>query len=235
MGQFLSMPQIPCFCDFAQCGGATVDSQTFDWNKRHDTSMCAWDTVAAATAACQGQDNAIAAHLASLSLSSNHSTTPSLRCTIINSNILFSGKSTGQKQVDEFLYQLHDIEASLDDLIASVSGQLDRIGYPKFASDLFPLESSISTARTIQIQLSDIFSCSVSVQEVKSPLLVHLGDIFKWLEAAKHSWRRRAEPFWLHQTFPHKPSSAPVSLGLELYLPLSNSLLSEQHNTPMLE
>ena len=193
VGQSLSMPQIPCFCDFAQCGGAAVDSQMFDRHKRHDASKRARDTVAAATAACQSQDSAITAHLTSLSLSSNHSSTPSLRCTTINSNIRFSGKSTGQKRVDESLYQLRDIEASLDDFIASVSGQLDRIGYPKFANDVFPLESSISTARTIQIQLSDISSRSVSVQEVRSPLLVRLGDAFTRLEAAKRSWSRRAK------------------------------------------
>jgi hypothetical protein len=134
----------------------------FDQHKRHDLSKRVRDTLTSATAACKNQDNAIAAHLASLSLSSDHSKSANPP-TGSTTNPRFLGKSTEQKQVEEFLYQLCDIESSLDDLITFVDDNLSQIGNPGAADDVFPLLSSMLTARTIQNQLSGIASCASPV------------------------------------------------------------------------
>jgi len=187
------MPQVPCFCDFAQCGGAMIDSQTFDRHKRHDLSKRVRDSVSVATDVCKNQDDVITAYFASLSLSSGHSTNPSASSTTINTYSSMSGKSTEQKQVQESLDQLRDIETSLDDLISSINTNLSRMGHPRAANDVFPLLSSTLTARRIQAQLSGIVSHAAPVRETKSSLLVRLGEVVTRLDSEQCSWRRRAE------------------------------------------
>lgn len=153
----LPMPQLACFCKFAECDGTFVDSKTFDRHKRHDLSKHVRDAIATATTTCKNQDDAIAEHLASLSLSfdcPNDSTAPLHQPTTSSSR--FSGKSTDQKQIEKLLYQLCDIEILLEDLTTSVHGKLDGMGTPGTANDTFPLLSSISTARTIRSQLSSM-------------------------------------------------------------------------------
>src|SRR6266571_3596702 len=101
------MPHIPCFCDIVQCGGAMVASKMFDQHKQHDLSKHVQDTLASTTTACKNQDDAITTHLTSLSLFSDHSEScnPPAGSTIGPS---LSGKSTEQKWVEEFLYQIHN-------------------------------------------------------------------------------------------------------------------------------
>lgn len=152
------------------------------------------DAIATTTTVCKSQDDAIVAHLASLSLSgdpSTHSTTNFHQSTTVNSSPRSSGTSTGQKLVEESLYQLRDIETLLENLIIAVDGKLNSMGNPGAANDKFPLLSSISTARTIQSQLSAVNSRAASVQEAKSSLLARLGKVVTKLEAAKHSWNAR--------------------------------------------
>lgn len=170
-----------------------IDSQTFDRHKRHDLSKRIQDSFSVTTDACKNQDDVITAHFASLSLSSGHSTNPSASSTTINTCISMSGKSTEQKRVEESLYQLRDIEISLDDLISSVDTNLSRMGHPRAANDVFPLLSSTSTARRIQAQLSGITSRAAPVRETKSSLLVRLGEVVTRLDSEQRLWRRRAE------------------------------------------
>jgi hypothetical protein len=210
-----------------------VDSQTFDRHKRHEASKRVQDAFAATTAACKSQDDAIAAHLASLSLSSKHPT--NLLAPLRGSPSSFSGKSTEQKRVEESLYQLRDIETSLDNLITSVDGKLGQIGYPGAANDAFPLLSSISTSRMIQAKLSGITSRAASVREAKSSLQVRLGELVTRLEAEKHSWSKHAKALPTPPDF----SDTIFSTGMQWFWN-SNSLQSdfvplEQHNTPILQ
>ena len=198
------MPRLPCFCKFAECGGAVVDSRTFDRHKRNDLSKHVQNAIAAATTACKSQDDAIAEHLASLSLSRDHpinsNSAPLHQSTTSNSQ--FSGKSTEQKLVEKPLCQLRDIETLLEDLIASVDGNLGGIGTPDAAKDAFPLLSAISTARTLQSQLSGITSRAASVQETKQSLLARLGEVVTKLEAAKHSWNVQAKGLPPREEYP---------------------------------
>jgi hypothetical protein len=199
------MPRVPCFCEFAQCGGAVVDSKTFDRHKRHDSSKRVRDAIATATTVCKSQDDAIAAHLASLSLSrdlSINSTMHFHRPTAANTSSRSSGKSTEQKLIEELLYQLRDIEMLIEDLIITVDGELNSMGNPGTANDTFPLLPSISTARTIQAQLSGINSRAASVQEAKSSLLVRLGKVVTKLEDAKGSWNAQVEDLSIQGDFP---------------------------------
>ena len=151
------MPRLQCFCKFAECGGAVVDSKTFDRHKRHDLSKHLQDAIATANMACKSQNDDIVGHLASLSLSRPTSPAPTLSQPTTPS-LRFSGKSTGQKLVDKSLCQLRDIETLLEDLIASVHEKLGRIGIPLAPNDAFPLLFAMSTARTIRTQLSGITS-----------------------------------------------------------------------------
>ncbi len=189
------MPRVPCFCNFAQCGGAMIDSQTFDRHKRHDLSKRVRDSFSVATDVCKDQDDVITTYFASVSLSSGHSTNPSATrsSTAINTCFSMSGKSTEQKRVEESLYQLRDIKTSLNDLISSVDTNLSRMGHPRAANDVFPLLSSTSTARRIQAQLTGIASRAAPVRETKSSLLVQLGEVVTRLDSERRSWRRRAE------------------------------------------
>lgn len=191
------MPRLPCFCKFAGCGGTVVDSKTFDRHKRHDLSKHVQDTIAAATTACERQDDTIAEHLASLSL---NPTAPLHQSTASNSR--FSGKSTKQKLIEESLCQLRDIETLLEELTTSVHAKLAGIGTPGAANHTFPLLSAISTARTLRTQLSGITSRAASVQETKSSLLVRLGEIVTTLEAANHSWKMQAKDLPLREESP---------------------------------
>ena len=183
------MPQIQCFCDFAQCGGAMVDLQTFQRHKRHDSSKSVRDALAKATLTCNNQDDHISTYLESLSLSPDNPSVRSHRPPPVKS----SGKPTERKRIEELLYQLRDIETSLDTLANSVNGKLGCVGYPRTANDVFPLLSSISTARTVQTQLSHITSRAASVQETKSSLLVRLGQVVTKLKDAKCAWNKHAE------------------------------------------
>lgn len=202
------MPRLPCFCKFAGCGGTVVDSKTFDRHKRHDLSKHVQDTIAAATTACKRQDDTIAEHLASLSLSCDHPTNLNSAAPLqsTSSSSRFSGKSTKQKLVEESLCQLRDIETLLEELITSVHAKLAGIGTPGAANHTFPLLSAISTARTIRTQLSGIKSRAASVQEAKSSLLVRLGEIVTTLEAANHSWKTQAKDLPLREESPSKSS-----------------------------
>ena len=187
------MPRLPCFCKYAECGSAVVDSRTFDRHKRNDLSKHVQDAIAATTTACKSQDDAIAEHLASLSLSgdcpiSSNSTTPLHQSTTSSSQ--FSGKPTEQKLVEKPLCQLRDIETLLEDLTASVHGNLGGIGTPGAAKDAFPLLPVISTARTLRNQLSGMTSRAVSVQETKQSLLARLGEVVTKLEAADEPSQR---------------------------------------------
>ena len=202
LASFLTMPRLPCFCKFAECNGAVVDSKTFDRHKRHDLSKHVRDAIATANMACKSQDDAIAEHLASLSLSCNCPIDSALALhQPTTSSSQLSGKSTGQKLVEKSLCQLRDIEALLEDLIASVHGKLGCIGTPVTANNKFPLLSaiSISTAHTIHTQLSRITSQAASVQEAKSSLLVRLGELVTKLEAANHSWNKQAKDLPLQE------------------------------------
>jgi hypothetical protein len=118
----------------------------------NDLSKHVQDAIAAATTACNSQDDAFTEHLASLSLSDdrpiNSNSTAPLNQSMTSSS-QFSGKSTKQKFVEKLLYQLRDIEKLLEDLIASIHGKLGGIGIPGAANDTFPLLSAIS-ARTLQ-------------------------------------------------------------------------------------
>ena len=182
------MSRLPCFCKFAECSGAVVDSRTFDRHKRKDLSKHVQDAISAATTACKSQDDAIAEHLASLSLSPTNSnpTTPLRQSTTSSSQ--FSCKPTEQKLVEKLLCQLRDVETLLEELIASVHGSLDGIGIPGATNDPFPMLSAISTARALRNQLSGIKSRAASVQETKQSLLARLGEVVTKLEAANHSW-----------------------------------------------
>ena len=186
------MPRLQCFCEFAQCGGNVVDSRTFDRHKCHDSSKRVQDAIATATTACRNQDDAITAHFASLSLSYDRTTRPMPlhQSTMANST---SPLSTEKKLVQDSLYRLCDVEALLEDLILSVNGKLNCIGSPGVANDAFPLLPSISTARSIQNQLSGITSHAAPVQEAKSSICVRLGEVVTTLEAAKHSWNSQAK------------------------------------------
>jgi hypothetical protein len=217
------MPRVPCFCNFAQCGGATIDSQTFDRHKRHDLSKRVRDTISIAANACKNQDDAITAHFASLSLSSGDSTNSSARSTTINTSLSMSGKSSEQKRVEESLYQLRDIETSLDDLISLVDENLSRVGHPRAANDVFPLLSQVSTARRIQSQLSGIASRAAPVRETKSSLLARLGEVVTRLDSAKRSWRMRAEGLAVPTDF---SSDATFSTGKPWFRDSSSSLTS---------
>ena len=195
------MPRVPCFCDFAQCGGAFVDPQTFNRHKRHDSSKRFRDALTTATTACKSQDDAIAVHLASLSISDRLTDPIVVQSATVNTSSRHFGRSAEQKQVAESLYQLRDIETSLDDLITFVDGKLGNTGNPSASSVVFPLLSSISTARTIRTQLAGITSRAVSVQEAKSSLLVRSGEIVTKLEDAKRSWNKHAEDFPVQEDF----------------------------------
>lgn len=204
-GVYRHMPRLPCFCKFAECGGTVVDSRTFDRHKRNDLSKHVRDAIATATMACKSQDDAIAEHLSSLSLSCNHptnSTAPLHQFTTSSSR--FYGKSTQQKLVEKLLRQLRDIETLLEDLIISVDVKLGGIGIgtPGAANDIFPLLSSISMARTIRTQLLGITSRTASVQEAKSSLLVRLEEVVTKLEAANHFWNTQAKNLPLREELP---------------------------------
>jgi hypothetical protein len=201
----ISMPRVPCFCEFAQCGGSVVDSKTFNRHKRHDSYKRVQNAIATATTVCKSQDDAITAHLASLSLSHDPSINSTMHFhqpTAANTSSRSSGKSTEQKLVEELLYQLRDIEMLLEDLIITVDGELNSMGNPGAANDTFPLLSSISTARTIQAQLSGINSRAAPVQEAKSSLLVRLGKVVTRLEDAKGSWNAQVEDLSAQGDFP---------------------------------
>ncbi len=173
----ISMPRVPCFCKFAQCGGSMVDSKTFNQHKHHDSSKHVQNAITTATTVCKSQDDAITAHLASLSLSRDPSINSTMHFhqpTAANTSSQSSGKSTEQKQVEELLYQLRDIEMLLEDLIIMVNGELNSMGNPH----------------------------AVPVQEVKSSLLVRLGKLVTRLEDAKGSWNAQVEDLSTQGDFP---------------------------------
>ena len=137
---------------------AVVDSRTFDQHKRNDLSKHVHDAITATTTACKSQDDAIAEHLVSGDCPINsNSTTPLHQSTTSSSQ--FSGKPTKQKLVEKPLCQLRDIETLLEDLTASVHGNLGGIGTPGTANDAFPLLPAISTARTLQNQRLGLYPC----------------------------------------------------------------------------
>ena len=103
------MPRLQCFCEFSQCGGTLVDSKTFHQHKCHDLSKSVRDAIATATTACKKQDDAIAAHLGSLSLSYDRPTSLPIPMAMANTTSL----STEKKLIQDLLYQLRNIEASL--------------------------------------------------------------------------------------------------------------------------
>jgi len=80
-----------------------------------------------ATTACKSQDDAIAIHLASLSISDHLNDPIVMQSVTANTSSRHFGKSAEQKQVAELLYQLCNIETSLDNLITFVDGKLGSI------------------------------------------------------------------------------------------------------------
>ena len=149
------IPRLPCFCKFAECDGAVVDSRTFDRHKRNDLSKYVQDTIAAATTACKSQDNAIAEHLTSLSLSYDRLINSNSTAPLHQSTTSTSGKRTEQKLIEKTLCQLCDIETLLEDLIASVYGNLDGIGTPSGVVQ-FPLVWHLSYHH---VTLSQRYKC----------------------------------------------------------------------------
>ena len=188
------MPRAQCFCDYAGCGGATVDLQTWNRHKRHDASKRVHSALAAATAACKAQDDYIASQVVSLPPSDSPSA-PNASA----ANTRPSFKSSEQKLVAHLLCQLCDIETSLDSLISSTDEQLINIGKPDSSEDVFPMATAISAAHTIQAQLSAIASRAPSVLEAKSSLVTRSVEFITKLDDAKGLWVKHAAEIPIRQ------------------------------------
>jgi hypothetical protein len=112
------------------------------------------------------------------------------------------GKSSAQKVVAQLLYQLRDIESSLDSLIIWTDEQLSKLGKPKPFKDMFPLLCSISKARTIQAQLTSINSRAASVQETKASLFARSSELITKVEDAQRLWNKHTEELPIQRDSP---------------------------------
>ena len=212
-----------------------VDLQTFNNHKCRDSSKRARNAITSTTTICQAQDDSITSHLASLSLS-DYAAAPVAENTASSTRPSNLGKSTAQKLVAQLLYQLRDIESSLDSLITSTDEQLSKLGKPETSRDIFPLLCSISNACTIQTQLTSITSRAAPIQETKASLLARSSELITNLEDAKRLWNKHTEELPIRGDF---PVDTIFSTGKPIFrIKTSLNLISfalEQHDMPILE
>lgn len=88
------------------------------------------------------------------------------------------------------LNRLRDTEKAIDALIAEFEQPLQTLDKPSIYSQVFPLKSTLSTARTLQGNLCSIKSRDASVRATKSPIEERLSAFILNLKNAQTKWNK---------------------------------------------
>ena len=188
------MPQ--CYCQWGSCNGATVDQRTLDTHQRQDKMQRFREAQVVATKACEDHEDSISAYISTLTLSDN-ATGESLDSggrlwsrSSSSSPPSIKTVSSSQAPVTEALKKLRDTEKAIDTLIAESEQPLQTLDKPSICSQVFPLKSILSAARTLQGNLCSIKSRDSSVRATKSLIEERLSAFILKLKNAQTKWNK---------------------------------------------
>ena len=199
-----------CNCETNGCrlkGGVQLPLRTARAHAHTDTANRYECARLASEKALQEQDDAIATHLASMTLADqvsepshnggrlwgksfpnhNHTIQPG------DDSPSTTNSTTYRQRVDYGLSRLHALEKDFNILNSRALSQLSELGMPSEPNCPFPLKPLIVDTRNIMDQVSNVNSRLAAIREIKSTILTQCNELHTKLKNAQRCWVDQAK------------------------------------------